>query len=196
MTKKASIQISSRKILRRRPRHGFFWIGPAFILCSTPAISQVYLTKDAALALYFPEATIERRTVFLTDSQVQVIQNSAKAKVSSRVVTYYVGMNAGRVTGYAFFETHIVRTMPATFMIVVNPDSTVRAVELLAFYEPEDYRPPKRWLELFGGKSMQSDLWLKRGVQNIVGATLSAQSISDGVRRTLALYETAVAGEH
>lgn len=162
----------------------------AIILSSASAMSQVYLTKETALKLSFPDATIERRTVFLTDVQVQMIQNSAKAKVTSRVITYYVGMNNGRPAGYAFFETHIVRTMPATFMIVVNPDSTVRAVELLAFYEPEDYRPPERWLELFGGKSLQSDLWLKRGIQNIVGATLSAQSVSDGVRRTLALYET------
>ena len=164
------------------------------ILCCTSVWSQVYLTKEAALELYFPNTAIERRTVFLTEGQAQVIQNTAKAKVPSRIVTYYIGMNNDRAIGYAFFETHIVRTMPATFMIVVNPDSTIRAVELLAFYEPEDYRPPKRWLELFDGKSLQSDLWLKRGIQNIVGATLSAQSISDGVRRTLALYETAVSG--
>ncbi len=164
------------------------------LLCSTGAWAQVYLTKEAALQLYFPNATVERKTLFLTEEQVQVIQNSAKAKVTSRVVTYYVGMNNGMPEGYAFFETHVVRTMPAIFMIVVNPDSTVRAVELLAFYEPEDYRPPERWLDLFDGKSSKSDLWLKRGIQNIVGATLSAQSITDGVRRTLALFETAVSG--
>lgn len=168
----------------------------AMLIWSVTAESQVYLTKEAALKLYFSSSKIERRTVFLSEAQVSVIQNSAKAKVTSRVITYYVGMNNNRPDGYAFFETHIVRTMPATFMIVINPDSTVRAVELLAFYEPEDYRPPKRWLELFDGKSLKSDLWLKRGIQNIVGATLSAQSISDGVRRTLALYETAVAGGH
>ena len=194
ITKKATTHLIPGRILPRGDRRDLLLISTMLILCCTSVWSQVYLTKEAALELYFPNTAIERRTVFLTERQAQVIQNTAKAKVPSRIVTYYIGMNNDRAIGYAFFETHIVRTMPATFMIVVNPDSTIRAVELLAFYEPEDYRPPKRWLELFDGKSLQSDLWLKRGIQNIVGATLSAQSISDGVRRTLALYETAVSG--
>jgi hypothetical protein len=108
------------------------------------------------------------------------------------VVTYYVGTRDDGVTGYAFFDTHVVRTMPATIMIVIDPDSTVRAVEVLAFYEPEDYRPTERWLDQFDGKSLRNDLWLKRGIHNIVGATLSAQSISDAVRVTLATFQNAV----
>ncbi|MBI4418926.1 MAG: FMN-binding protein [Ignavibacteriales bacterium] len=157
--------------------------------------AQVYLTKNAALEQYFSGSSVERRTLFLTNEQVSAIQTAAKARVPSRVVTYYVGKNANGTSGYAFFDTHVVRTMPATIMIVVNPDSTVRAVEVLAFYEPEDYRPPARWLHLFDGKTLRSDLWLKRGIQNIVGATLSAQSITDAVRLTLALYQTAVPKE-
>lgn len=163
-----------------------------FVLCSGVAHSQVLLTKEAALALYFPDVRVERRTAFLTDEQVTRIQAAARARVESKVVTYYVGRGADGVTGYAFFDTHIVRTMPATIMVVINPDSTVRAVELLAFYEPEDYRPPDRWLEQFNGKSLRNDLWLKRGIHTIVGATLSAQSISDAVRVTLATYQNAV----
>ncbi len=85
--------------------------------------------------------------------------------------------------------------MPETFMAVINPDSTVRAVEILAFYEPEDYLPPKRWIEQFRSKSLNSDLWLKRGVQNIVGATLSAQSVTEGVRRLLSTFEVAIPKE-
>ncbi|MBI2620371.1 MAG: FMN-binding protein [Ignavibacteriales bacterium] len=159
------------------------------------ASSQVYLTKEAALETYFSGLRVERRTVFLTESQTGTIQKAAKAHVPSRIITYYVARNSEGTRGYAFFDTHIVRTMPATVMIVLNPDSTVRAVEVLAFYEPEDYRPPKRWLDLFEGKSLESDLWLKRGIHNIIGATLSAQSITDAVRVTLAVFRTAVPKE-
>lgn len=158
---------------------------------------QVYLTKEAALKLYFPDAvSVERKTVFLTDQQVEKIQSRARAKVDSRVLTYYVGRSMVGPLGYAFFETQIVRTMPETFLIVVNPDSSVRAVEILAFFEPEDYLPPKRWLNLFVNKSLRDDLWLKRGVQNVIGATISAQSITDGVRKILATFELAVPKEN
>ncbi len=166
------------------------------ILGFTSGVSaQVFLTRDEALKQYFPNSKIERKTLFLTDAQVEQIQSSAKAKVESKILTYYVGTSAEGIKGYAFLETHIVRTMPETFMVVVNPDSTVRAVEILAFFEPEDYRPPQRWLETFSGKSLRDDLWLKRGVQNIVGATITARSLSDGVRRILAVYQTAVPKE-
>jgi len=159
-------------------------------------LGQVYLTRDEALKLYFPEAlSVERKTVFLTDQQVDLIQSRARAKVESKVLTYYIGRDAAGVQGYAFFETQTVRTMPETYLVVVEPDSSVRAVEVLAFYEPEDYLPPKRWLGLFRNKTLRDDLWLKRGVHNIVGATISAQSITDGVRRILATFEVAVPKE-
>lgn len=156
----------------------------------------MYLTKDEALKRAFSGATLERKTLFLTDDQVRAIQARAKAKIESKIVTYYVARRGREVEGYAFFETHVVRTMPATFMIVVGPDSSVRAVELLAFYEPEDYLPPSRWLELFKSKKLEDDLFLKRGIYNIAGATLSAHAISEGVRRALATFEIAVPREN
>ncbi|GJQ20840.1 MAG: hypothetical protein HBSIN02_11950 [Bacteroidia bacterium] len=173
-------------------RETCLWGGMLLLLFSGAAHSQVFLTKEAALEIYFSGGRVERRTLFLTDHQVSAIQSEAKARVPSKVVTYYVGRNEQGALGYAFFDTHVVRTMPATIMIVVNPDSSIRAVELLAFYEPEDYRPPDRWLDLFRGKMLQNDLWLKRGIHNIVGATLSAQAIADAVRTTLAMFQIAV----
>jgi hypothetical protein len=168
-----------------------------FSIClSTLSSAQVYLTKEEALKQYFPApSSVDRKTLFLTDKQIEKIQSQAKAKVESKIVTYYVGKKNNITQGYAFFETHIVRTMPEAFMVVVNPDGSVRAVELLAFYEPEDYLPPKRWLKLFENKTSQSDLWLKRGVQNIVGATLSAQGITDGVRKIMTMFELTVPKE-
>ncbi|MBI3578773.1 MAG: hypothetical protein HY089_05095, partial [Ignavibacteriales bacterium] len=55
----------------------FFFLFPALLL------GQVYLTKEQALKLYFPNATVERKTVFLTDKQVETIQTQAKSKVES-----------------------------------------------------------------------------------------------------------------
>lgn len=170
----------------------------AFFVSSMPnhVNAQVYLTRDEALRLHLPRAmSVDRKTLYLTDEQVQKIQGKARARVESKLVTYYVGHGSEGVDGYAFLETQILRTMPETFMVVVNPDGSVRAVEILAFYEPKDYLPPKGWLALFTDKRAQSDLWLKRGVQNIVGATLSAQSITEGVRRILAMYELVIPKE-
>jgi len=170
-------------------------LGALVVSLSAAAFSQAFLTKESALEAHFPNSKIERKTAFLSENDVEKIQETAKSRVQSRVITYYVGKDGDGKAGYAFFDTHIVRTMPATIMIVLNRDSTVRAVELLAFYEPEDYKPSEPWLGQFAGKSLKSDLWLKRGIRNIVGATLSAQSITDAVRVMLAVYQTAVPKE-
>ncbi|MBM4169212.1 MAG: hypothetical protein FJ215_08665 [Ignavibacteria bacterium] len=163
---------------------------------SPRASAQIYLTRDEALRQYFPPPIeVERKNLFLTDHQVDAVQTKSRSKIPSKIITYYVGHRSGTVTGYAFFETQTVRTMPAVFILVIDPDSSIRALEILAFYEPEDYLPPKRWLDLFHRKQPSSDLWLKRGIQNIVGATLSAQALTDAVRRYLALFEIAIPKE-
>lgn len=166
------------------------------VLVCSESPSQVFLTKQKALSLFFSDtASIRQRTIFLTDNQVSEIQERAKSRVTSKLVTYYVGRDSTGMVGYAFFETHVVRTMPETILILVDADGSIRTVELLAFFEPEDYKPPDRWLALLEGKSLQSDLWLKRGVHNIVGATLTAEAITANVRRTLATFEVAVPKE-
>lgn len=160
------------------------------------AEGQLYLTQEGALKLAFPTAdSIERKTVFLTDKQAEAIQLKARAEVESKIVTYYVARDPENVLGYAFFETQIVRTMPETSMAVVDPDGSLRTVEILAFYEPGDYLPSRRWLSQFDKKTLNDDLWVKRGIQNISGATLSAHSIAEGVRRVLATFAIAIPKE-
>jgi hypothetical protein len=167
------------------------------LMLASKLSGQVFLTRDEALKVYFPPpSSIERKTVFLTDAQVEKIQAQARAKVDSRIVIYYVGREKNRVLGYAFLDTRTIRTEPATHMVVISPDSSVRAVELLAFYEPEDYLPAKPWLAQFSQKRTLDEVWLKRGIQNIVGATLSAQALTDGVRQILSTFLIAVPMEH
>ncbi|MGH7454008.1 MAG: FMN-binding protein, partial [bacterium] len=116
----------------------------------------------------------------------------ARAKLESKIVTYYLSKDVDKIAGYAFFATDIVRTKAATYMIVVNPDSTVRFVEILAFYEPMDYFPMPRWLDLFRGKLLNDNLWPRRDIHNITGATLTTQAITQGVRKMLAIFQVAV----
>jgi len=147
------------------------------------------MTKDAALALFFPGLAVQRQTLFLDEEQVATIQSRAKAVVESRIITYYVARRQEGIEGYAFLETNTVRTMPETFLVVVRPDSTVAGVELLAFHEPTDYLPSARWLSSFVGQELSDRLWVKRDIPNITGATLSSQAITRGVRKAMALFE-------
>ncbi len=186
----------SRNVCNVFSAPGILLSGLLLALCSLgnrEAQAQVLMKQEEALHLAFPNGeTVERQTLFLTEAQVAEIQKAARSKVESQLVVYYRARRAEKVAGYAFFETTIVRTRPATMMVVITPDSTVRLVELLSFYEPQDYLPAPRWLALFHSRTLTDNLWPKRDIHNITGATLSVQAITLAVRRMLATYIVAV----
>lgn len=144
--------------------------------------------KDALGVAFAPGVAVERRTAYLSEEQVREIETLARAKLGSRVWTYYVGASSAGIAGYAYFETHVVRSMTETFMAALNPDGSVRFVEILAFAEPEDYRPRPRWLEQFQGRSLKDDLMVHRAIRNITGASLTSEALTTGLRRVLAVH--------
>ncbi len=151
--------------------------------------AKVFLTKGKALELVFPEAEeIEKRHVFLTERQAENIRKMAKAEVDSRLYTFYVAKSAGKETGYAVIDTHTLRTLTETVMFVINPDGTLRHAEILAFFEPTDYMPSRKWINLFLEKTNLNRMKVGKGVPNITGATISARSFSRATRRVLAVY--------
>jgi len=158
-----------------------------------PASARVLMSQKDALALAFPgDAKIERKTAFLTDEQLGAAEKAAGTKIDSKVWTFYVGSSSS--AGTAYFESHKVRTMNEAFMVVVNPDATVRFIEILSFAEPDEYLAPKKWLSQFERKALDDDLMLRRGLRNITGASLTSDAVTKGVRRVLAVHKVLQAG--
>jgi hypothetical protein len=153
------------------------------------ARAVVFHAKDEALALAFPGSDrVEDRTFILTDEQKQAVEKRARAPVESQLWTVYLGWHGEELLGYAVIDTHIVRTLPETVMVVLTPAGEVRRAEVLAFYEPPEYAPTERWTKQFDGRHLDDDVKLGAGIQGITGATLSATAMTAGVRRVLALY--------
>ena len=156
------------------------------------ASAVVYLTQDKALALAFPTGVkVERQALFLTDAQLQAARAAAGpgVPIESALVTRYTGRDAsGRVVGTAYFDTHRVRTLEETLMVVVDPQGKVARVEILAFGEPPEYLPKHAWTDQFRGHALDQELSVKRGIRGITGATLSSQAATDAVRRILAIH--------
>lgn len=151
------------------------------------AASGVYKTQKEALAEAFPGG-VERKTIFLTDEQVKEIEQRARAKLDSKVVTYYLGRTVeGQPAGAAFFDTHVVRTTTETVFVWLSPEGRVERVEILAFYEPEDYKVRDTWLATIEGKALDDDVTVGRDLVRVTGATLSVRALAASVRRAMAL---------
>lgn len=162
-------------------------------LTAAGASAAVLLTVDEAVDLAFPHAEVRRQTFFLNDSQKQEVQRLAGSPLASALVVRYQALRDGTLVGFAYVDTHKVRTLAATLLVVVNPQGSVQRVEVLAFDEPLEYMPRKEWYGLLRGRRLDGELALKRGVRPVAGATLTASATVAAVRRVLALH--AVLGE-
>ena len=165
----------------------------AAVLCAaagaSPALARVEMTQEAALRLAFPPPQeVERRTLYLDEKAAADVKAAAGVAIEVRVVPYYTGRAAGRVTGYAYFDTHLVRTLPETLMIRITPEGTIAAIDIVSFDEPSDYRVTGRWLDQFRGRGPDEAAGLPGAIRSLSGATLSARAVTDAARRVLALH--------
>lgn len=148
------------------------------------------MTQQQALASAFPAGTkVARQTFFLKAEQLSAAKKESGIDFTDQMIVRYAGSNAaGVVVGYAYFDTHRVRTLPETVMVVVTPDARVGKIEILSFDEPPDYLPKPRWFEQFRSRRLDDDLSLKRAIRPISGASLSGRAIVNASRKVLALH--------
>jgi len=147
------------------------------------------MTQPQALASAFPPGIrVVRQTHFLTAAQLAAARKESGLEFSDQMIVRYVGTQADRVIGYAYFDTHRVRTLAETVMVVVRPDGQIDRVDILSFDEPPEYQPKPRWLEQLRGRKLDDDLSMKRSIRPISGASLSGRAIVNASRKVLALH--------
>lgn len=146
------------------------------------------ITVEEALKMAFPDCEVERHTIYLTKEQMVQAQKLAGADVPSALVYAYVATKDGETAGVAYFDAHVVRTMPETIMMAVDAEDRIQRIEVLDFNEPLDYVPNPAWYRQFLGQRLDEGLALKRNIRSIVGATLTARHTTDAVRRMMAIH--------
>ncbi|HEX3131311.1 MAG TPA: FMN-binding protein [Thermoanaerobaculia bacterium] len=156
---------------------------------SGAASAKVFVTVDEALRLAFPGCEVVRRTAYLTPAQVQQAKDLSGVEVPSALVAYHEARRNGHLVGTAYFDTHRVRTLPETLLIVIDPQGRVARLEVISFREPEEYMPRGAWYGQFKGHRLDRDLALKTGIHPVSGATLTARATTSAVRRVLALHQ-------
>jgi len=147
------------------------------------------MTQQQALASAFPAAAkVTRQTFFLTKQQLDDARRESGVMFTGQMVIRYIATVDDKVLGYAYFDTHLVRTFPESVLIVVTPDGRVNRIEILSFDEPTEYFPKRRWIDQIAGRKLDSELSLNRAIRPLSGASLTAQAIVNASRKVLALH--------
>ena len=172
---------------------GFTFVSMALVGAPSIAQAKVFAGRKDALAEAFPGALhIDEKTHILDDELASALEQHARARLESRLVTLYTAWGEEGVIGYAHISIHNVRTKPEALLIVLSPGGEVRSVRILAFHEPLDYLPAGRWYDQFEGTTRAAPLRVGRDIHGVVGSTLSARAASEAVRHALAFHELLV----
>ena len=124
-----------RRIIR------WFFLTLMLLSMQTTVSAKVYLTVGEALEMAFPECEVQRQTIYLTEEQEIEARKLANEPLENLLVYPYVATKDGQFVGVAYFNSHIVRTLPETIMVAVNRNDQVQRIELLVFKEPPNYIP-------------------------------------------------------
>lgn len=101
----------------------------------------------------------------------------------------YVCTANGKEIGYGMTDDVKGKSRMITYMILLNPDESVRHVEILVYRESIGGEIANgSFRRQFSQKKYSDDLTLGSSIRNISGATISARAITNGVRKLLALF--------
>jgi hypothetical protein len=135
------------------------------------------------LRAVFPEAErFEADDVLLGEEVAERLDRLARSRIRERMVTFYTARRGAEVLGYAVVQSHVVRTKRETLLVAFEPDGRIRRITVLAFLEPPEYEPSRRWLAQLEGKGTGDRLAVGDDVAPITGATLSARGIAEQSR--------------
>ncbi|MCB9336073.1 MAG: FMN-binding protein [Flavobacteriales bacterium] len=147
----------------------------SLLFLSADLPQSAYKKIDKTIEVLWPNQEIQKKQVNVEG----YIENNLKGKFtlskllnsSSELIAYMVISNANSKAD--FFD----------YMIIFKPDLTIMTIQVLIYRE--DYGGEigsKRWLKQFYGKSDSSEMKFGYDIQNISGATISANSITKGVQ--------------
>lgn len=158
-------------------------------MVSHSAQALVYLSVPQAQALMFPGQTLTALPVVLSAAQIAAIEKDCG------VAVFAGSLSAWKAdSGYFFTDSVVGKHDLIRYAVALDTAGKVREVEILEYREAYGGEVRNaRWLRQFAGLHHGDAVKVGRGIQNISGATLSSEHLTDGIRRLLATYAIAIA---
>jgi Na+-transporting NADH:ubiquinone oxidoreductase subunit NqrC len=142
----------------------------------------------------FPDATaFKESNLQLSAEQMHQVEKLAGLPARSVAWRVFAAYRGDVQLGYVILDDVIGKFELISYAVAVNPDASVKQVEILAYRESHGFEiKSPAWRKQFVGKTAQSGIAIGEGIANISGATLSCAHVTDGVRRIAAIAQVAL----
>lgn len=153
--------------------------------------AEVFMSEEEAVKIILPKSQRVRKEVIeLTQDKKTLIEQRIGWKFPENAFELYIGETGEKIDGYAMVHNTIGKHKHMTYMVGVDAKGACSDVELLVFREARGSEVGrKRFNVQYEGKTVSDPIRLNKDIINITGATMSARSISAGVKRVLVLVD-------
>ncbi len=153
--------------------------------------AEVFMSEEEAVKIILPKSQRVRKEVIeLTQEKKTLIEQRIGWKFPENAFELYIGETGEKIDGYAMVHNTIGKHKHMTYMVGVDTKGACSDVELLVFREARGSEVGrKRFNVQYEGKTVSDPIRLNKDIINITGATMSARSISAGVKRVLVLVD-------
>jgi Na+-translocating ferredoxin:NAD+ oxidoreductase RnfG subunit len=163
-----------------------------FILLALSLSAKVLISPiDAMKANYSQDAKISKKNIMLSNIEFKKVQQQARAKLNTKIYRVYLAKKDNKIVGYGILINRKVRSKNAVVLYFISK-RILQNIEIIAFNEPREYIPTKKWQSQFQNIPTNKMLKLSREIPTITGATLSARSVTDASRVAFAIYNEVI----
>jgi Na+-translocating ferredoxin:NAD+ oxidoreductase RnfG subunit len=161
----------------------------AAVSACAPAQALVYMSVEQAQQLMFKNQSLTALPLALSAADIAAIERDSGVKV------YAGGLRAWKADdGYFFVDAVIGKHDLITYAVALTREGKVHQTEILEYREAYGGEVRSaRWRAQFNGRQHGDPIRIGRDIQNISGATMSCEHVTDGIRRLLATYAAAIA---
>jgi Na+-translocating ferredoxin:NAD+ oxidoreductase RnfG subunit len=173
------------------PSFRIAYLPVAAVAACAPAQALVYMSVEQAQQLMFKDQVLNALPVILSAADIAAIESDSGAKVFAGSLRAWKAGDGG----YFFVDAVIGKHDLITYAVALTADGKVRQTEILEYREAYGGEVRNaRWRQQFTGRQHGDPVRIGRDIQNISGATMSCEHVTDGIRRLLATYALAIAG--
>lgn len=150
------------------------------------------ITPEDALKQTLGAQDIIKKSKILTKAQHKQVQTLAKTKLRSKLYRVYHAKKDGKIIGHGILLTEVVRSKTTAVLYIVNAKGELQTIEIIAFNEPREYLPSKRWLKQFDNNLDENFNSQGGNINNVSGATLSASAVINAANLAHAIWKVAL----
>ena len=135
------------------------------------------------------DVSIYMHTLKLDTELKVLVQNKVKQRFYRDELYYWNISNNDTTIAYALMDNVLGKSMPITFLVILNNEGNILASEVIKYREAYGSEVGhKNWLAQFTNSTDTSQFKVGKNIDGISGATISMNSLSKGIQKIATLF--------